>query len=286
MCRARFSLRSPPRSSRWRTVLPELAGIGAEPVSLAKAASERRRPWWDQPRSRWPAEIAPTPGSCSSAGASWLIRRRISLEGLRFLVGGVDASGAESQRERARSFLLVCRARDTQLSAAAGQPGARQSDQPLAQTVGGGYDQSAELVEADAAYLYGLLASRQQHAQRFPGPALARVGERPLERSMCGSPRIKRVAFQSSLDPATERTFDLTDTLTGREQRPGQAGAVAAGSLERPQTPAGRELAGEAQRLAVPSALAGSCQSVTSAPVEASTTANACRCAWVSTPIT
>jgi len=32
MCRARLSWRSPPRCSRWRLVLPELAGIGAVPA--------------------------------------------------------------------------------------------------------------------------------------------------------------------------------------------------------------------------------------------------------------
>ena len=30
-CRARFAVRSPPRCSRWRVVLPEDAGMGATP---------------------------------------------------------------------------------------------------------------------------------------------------------------------------------------------------------------------------------------------------------------
>ena len=36
VCRARLSWRSPPRSSRWRTTFPELAGIGAAPASRAR----------------------------------------------------------------------------------------------------------------------------------------------------------------------------------------------------------------------------------------------------------
>src|SRR3954470_12936818 len=38
---ARLSRRSPPRLIRWRTVLPEEAGMGLTPARLAKAASER-----------------------------------------------------------------------------------------------------------------------------------------------------------------------------------------------------------------------------------------------------
>src|ERR687894_1971366 len=41
---AALALRSPPRLSLWRLVLPLEAGIGQAPQSLAKAASERMRP--------------------------------------------------------------------------------------------------------------------------------------------------------------------------------------------------------------------------------------------------
>jgi hypothetical protein len=47
LCRARLSCRSPERLSRWRTVWPLLAGMGAAP-SEAKAACERILPAWDQ----------------------------------------------------------------------------------------------------------------------------------------------------------------------------------------------------------------------------------------------
>ena len=43
MCSARLSWRSPPRCSRWRFVLPELAGIGAVPAWRAKHASVGKR---------------------------------------------------------------------------------------------------------------------------------------------------------------------------------------------------------------------------------------------------
>jgi len=42
--RTQFSRRSPPRLSRWRTVLPEDAGIGQVRATWARAASLRTRP--------------------------------------------------------------------------------------------------------------------------------------------------------------------------------------------------------------------------------------------------
>ena len=51
---ALLAWRSPPRLSRWRTVLPEEAGIGAVPLQRAKAASflKRRRVAGEQLRGR------------------------------------------------------------------------------------------------------------------------------------------------------------------------------------------------------------------------------------------
>jgi hypothetical protein len=57
-----FSCRSPPRLRRWRTTWPEDAGTVAAPASMAKAASERNRPGWDQLISSWAALVGPIPG--------------------------------------------------------------------------------------------------------------------------------------------------------------------------------------------------------------------------------
>lgn len=48
MCKARLSLRSPPRLRRWRLVLPDEAGIGLTPARLDNAASSRTQPGCDQ----------------------------------------------------------------------------------------------------------------------------------------------------------------------------------------------------------------------------------------------
>jgi hypothetical protein len=62
--------RLPPRSSRWRLVLPELTGIGAMPPARASFASLENR--WAPAISpiSLPAVSAPKPGSASSCGAA------------------------------------------------------------------------------------------------------------------------------------------------------------------------------------------------------------------------
>jgi hypothetical protein len=50
----------PERFSRTRTVWPLEAGIGAAPPSMAKAASVRQRPAWDQALRTMAATIGPT----------------------------------------------------------------------------------------------------------------------------------------------------------------------------------------------------------------------------------
>src|SRR5215213_9667896 len=73
MCRARLRRRSPPRLMRWRTVLPDEAGIGFTPARLAKPASERTRPGCDHAAKATAAVTGPMPGWLSStrAGLRW-----------------------------------------------------------------------------------------------------------------------------------------------------------------------------------------------------------------------
>jgi hypothetical protein len=63
--------RLPPRSRRWRLVLPELTGIGAMPPARASLASLAKR--WAPAISpiSLPAVNGPKPGSASSCGATW-----------------------------------------------------------------------------------------------------------------------------------------------------------------------------------------------------------------------
>src|SRR5436305_14629871 len=68
MWRALFSARSPPRLSRWRVVWPLEASIGLVPAGLAKAASLRQRPAWENDTMAWAALTGPIPGWLSSPG--------------------------------------------------------------------------------------------------------------------------------------------------------------------------------------------------------------------------
>jgi hypothetical protein len=67
--KAWLARRSPPRFSRWRSVRPEEAGMGAVPHRCAKAGSERSR-WGLSPAvtRSCPAVSIPTPGSASRVG--------------------------------------------------------------------------------------------------------------------------------------------------------------------------------------------------------------------------
>jgi hypothetical protein len=60
--------RFPPRLRRWRTVLPEDAGIGEPPHSIEKAASERRRPGCPRPRPAAPRQFQRQPRTAAAAG--------------------------------------------------------------------------------------------------------------------------------------------------------------------------------------------------------------------------
>jgi hypothetical protein len=70
--------RLPPRSRRWRLVLPELTGIGAMPPARASLASLAKR--WAPAISpiSLPAVNGPKPGSASSCGATWATSSAIS----------------------------------------------------------------------------------------------------------------------------------------------------------------------------------------------------------------
>src|SRR5438270_8431470 len=68
-CKAQLSWRLPPRSSRWRRCLPELASSGATPAGRASCASEAKRSIGPISPSSLAALTAAQPGSAKSAGA-------------------------------------------------------------------------------------------------------------------------------------------------------------------------------------------------------------------------
>jgi hypothetical protein len=103
LCRARLSCRSPERLSRWRTVWPLLAGMGAAP-SEAKAACERILPAWDQEIRNCAAVMVPMPGWFSSTGQMTTTSCSSSVS-----YSAASASSASARRAVPRSARIVDR---------------------------------------------------------------------------------------------------------------------------------------------------------------------------------
>src|SRR3954468_11880577 len=95
-CSAALIWRLPPWSSRWRCVLPELAGIGATPAARASLAAVAKR--WAPAIS--PTSLAaisgPNPGSLSS-----------SRRDLRHELGDLALEPVDRERELAQAAQLV-----------------------------------------------------------------------------------------------------------------------------------------------------------------------------------
>jgi hypothetical protein len=123
--KALLARRSPPRLSRWRSVRPEDAGMGAAPHRCAKAASERSR-CGSSPAvtSSWPAVSTPTPGGATSVGAtevtsawSWVsswsssawscCQRRARIRRVALVAAVVLVSGPGRRAAQARTSALV-----------------------------------------------------------------------------------------------------------------------------------------------------------------------------------
>jgi hypothetical protein len=96
VCSARFSWRSPERLRRCRLVSPDDAGIGAAPEKPTNAASDRKRPGWDQLIRIW-AALIPDAGKIEQFGLhrchEWL---DVCFQLVGFLSQGEDALGGGS----------------------------------------------------------------------------------------------------------------------------------------------------------------------------------------------
>src|SRR4051812_11643394 len=103
-----LSWRLPPRSSRWRLVLPELTGIGATPAARASLASVAKRPAPAISPSNLAAVSGPKPGSASNCGATSATRSAISAS--RSLAAAVSSRRRRSS-SRAIRTRAVCSAR-------------------------------------------------------------------------------------------------------------------------------------------------------------------------------
>ncbi len=290
---ARLSCRSPERLSRWRTVLPEEAGIGAVPASIANAPSSRQRPACDQAASTVAATIGPTPVSGRAGPGA-----RTTTIGLdRLLVrGGFGPRGPGSRRAMALSVAVAVATstpRRVRGAAAAARwrcmASGRLAAEPGPDLLGGGDDQRVQLAAgpsvAASTAARRAVSSTCSAARSGPVARLRRDGCGPTRRGRRGRRRSGRTSR-----PAAGRAGGTVELARpAHRPRPGaacQPGAVAAGALHRPrpQPRRGRRRARSARR-----SPSGSAVTVLLGQHRAgrrATTAAVWVCLWVSTPMT
>jgi hypothetical protein len=102
---ALLSALSPPRLSRWRVVWPLEASIGLVPASLAKAASLRQRPGWENETMAWAALTGPIPGRVVSPGTRSLT---IAASSVRLALSARAARRSARASRRISPWRMAC----------------------------------------------------------------------------------------------------------------------------------------------------------------------------------
>jgi len=127
-----------------------------------------------------------------------------------------------------------------------------------AQLLGGAHDQRLELADGLGARRHRPLARRQQHAQGLacaPPAGLGQVLAR--ERFASGAGGVEQVRLGAVAPRQPNGAIHLHHPLAALEQVRGQAGAEAAGALDRPDAPSGCPLPGEGEQPAVAEGVGG-----------------------------
>src|SRR5215211_8831501 len=183
---------APDRFSRTRTVWPLEAGIGAAPPSMAKAASVRQRPAWDQALRTMAATIGPTPVRVSSSGrqARTSMVRLGSARRPRRSTAGCGGPGRAGwpRWRRSRGGLKVGVGPLTQPCAGANQAGRGQATQPAAEGVRGSDDQRMQLSLGVGGRLDRGAARRQPHRHRRAMAGRSGLGELLAGQGLAGRP--------------------------------------------------------------------------------------------------
>src|SRR5215218_4981981 len=227
--------RSPPRLSRWRSVRPEDAGMGAVPHRCAKAASERSR-WGLSPAvtSSWPAVSTPIPGRATRVGAaaatsSWSWRSSWSS----------SAWSCCQRRARVRSVVLVAA---VGLVRGPGRIAAHnltralvlEAEQGLAQFLGGAVEHAVELLGGGHPGFEGAAAGHPQDPDHLH-LALAGLGDsggHPGQGGPGGSLGVDRVGLAVSSAGAAVGPVDLDDLEAVGAGEAGQPSPIGAGAFD------------------------------------------------------
>ena len=156
-CSAQLSWRLPPRSSRWRWCLPELASSGATPAWRASWASEGKRSIGPISQSSFAALKGPQPGSCEQPRRD-RVRARVQLPvELADRAGQRSAAADEVARDPCLGGLLAPR----ELSCEPVEPDRRGRARPAARAASGRARAGASAAAA------ALGAARQRRSSRW-----------------------------------------------------------------------------------------------------------------------
>lgn len=214
---------------------PLLAGMGAVPASMAKAASEWIRPGWDQAHSTVAATMGPMPGCSSRSG-----RHDRTMARITFSCSAASAVKAWTRRAKVRSTVTVVRVSrfqegvDPQCGGGAQHRGQLLVAEPRPDGFRGGDDEAEQLLLGGRGLDRGA-AGGQQHGQGLTVPTVAWGAEPgPGEGFAGGADRVQRVGLRTVSARGPLRPVELDHDLLPLEQVTGQAGAVAAGALDGP----------------------------------------------------
>ena len=234
--RALLPWRSPPRLSRWRSVLPEEAWIGLAPagrrrtVRCAAGRGCRRR----RAAGRWRCRGRRRGWRPGRGARAVVMRRRRALSAASCCVEVGDAPGEVAQGELGDRGQVVAARAGTPAQVARQLPAA-QTAQLVAQLIRGGDDQGMHLVERLGAGLVRAAMHDLQRPQRLDRRRRGSSGW-PVA-SPLSTARAAAIASTTSVLPWRRRACRFgrstsTHLDPGLEQEPGQPDPVGAGALD------------------------------------------------------
>jgi hypothetical protein len=212
---------------------------------MAKAASERIRPGCDQAHSTVAATIGPTPRRSSSSRVPGLDDGQDRL----LVAAGFcrelhSATGEVAQHGRGGAGLEIPSGLEAKPRGAAYHRERAFVPESGAQLLGGGDDESEDLLLSDRRCLDRGAPGGEQHRECLPLTGRPRCADPGARERFARADGIQRVRLGAVAALGSFRPVQLDDELVDACEVAGEAGAVTAGSLDRPG-PGVRMLVGE-----------------------------------------
>ena len=223
--------------------------MGATPASIAKAASERIRPAWDQALRMRRRGDDPDAGLGEELGSLLLhddLERRLQIGRLGLAGEGPPSRGAQGRDRRA--LLERLRGTNAQPRTAEDQRVGAQVAQPAAEGLGCVDHERLERGDRPCPLDHRSLARHEQHAQGLAAATSPWLGEVLARERLAGSAdRVELVALGAVATGGSPGAVDLDDPLALLEQIGREPGTEAARALDGPDPPVRGATASEGQ---------------------------------------